>query len=64
MRSVPALLTAVVAGAAAMAVSDVAIAASGASDPRTWGAADWAADAIPHLVYGLALAASFDALHE
>ncbi|HEY0380658.1 MAG TPA: hypothetical protein VGC72_00420 [Candidatus Elarobacter sp.] len=64
MRGVPVLLAAVVAGAAAMAVSDVSIAASGASDPRTWGAADWAADAIPHLVYGLALALSFDALHE
>jgi hypothetical protein len=62
LRGVPALLTAVAAGAAAMALSDVAIAASGASDPRTWGIADWAADAIPHLVYGLALALSFDAL--
>ncbi|MDQ6944139.1 MAG: hypothetical protein M3169_16700 [Candidatus Eremiobacteraeota bacterium] len=62
LRGVPVLLTAVVAGAASMAVSDVAIAKSGASDPSTWGAADWAADAIPHLVYGLALALSFDAL--
>jgi hypothetical protein len=64
MRGVPVLLAAVVAGAAAMAVSDVSIAASGASDPRSWSGADWAADAIPHLVYGLALALSFDALHE
>ncbi|HWT06866.1 MAG TPA: hypothetical protein VN224_13975 [Xanthomonadales bacterium] len=62
VRGVPVLLTAVVAGGLAMALSDVAIAKSGASDPRTWGAADWAADAIPHLVYGLALALSFDAL--
>jgi hypothetical protein len=62
VRGVPVLLAAVAAGAAAMALSDVAIAKSGASDPRTWAAADWAADAIPHLVYGLALALSFDAL--
>jgi hypothetical protein len=62
LRGVPVLLAAVVAGAAAMAVSDLAIASSGASDPRTWRAADWAADAIPHLVYGLALALSFDEL--
>jgi hypothetical protein len=62
LRGVPVLLTAVAAGAAAMALSDVAIATSGASDPRTWGAADWAADAIPHVIYGLALALSFDAL--
>ena len=61
-RGVPVLLAALVAGAVAMALSDIAIAKSGASDPRTWGAADWAADAIPHLVYGLALALSFDAI--
>ena len=61
-RDVPVLLAAVAAGAAAMALSDVAIATSGASDPRTWGTAGWTADAIPHLVYGLALALSFDAL--
>jgi hypothetical protein len=62
LRGVPVLLMAVAAGGAAMALSDAVIAASGASDPKTWSAADWAADAIPHLVYGLALALSFDAL--
>jgi hypothetical protein len=62
LRGVPVLLMAVAAGGAAMALSDALIAASGASDPKTWSAADWAADAIPHLVYGLALALSFDAL--
>ncbi|MDP9105098.1 MAG: hypothetical protein M3N49_04105 [Candidatus Eremiobacteraeota bacterium] len=62
LRGVPVLLMAVAAGGAAMALSDVAIAASGASDPKTWSAADWTTDAIPHLVYGLALALSFDAL--
>jgi hypothetical protein len=62
LRGVPWLLMAVAAGGVAMALSDVAIAKSGASDPKTWTAADWAADAVPHLVYGLALALSFDAL--
>ncbi len=62
LRGVPMLLTAVATGAAAMALSDGMIAKSGASDPRTWGSADWAADTIPHIVYGLALAISFDAL--
>ena len=62
LRGVPVLLMAVAAGAAAMALSDGAIAATGAGDPRTWTAADWTTDAIPHLVYGLALALSFDAL--
>jgi hypothetical protein len=62
LRAVPAVLMAVAAGAAAMALSDVALAKSGASDPATWSGADWAADAIPHLAYGLALALSFDTL--
>ena len=62
LRDVPLLLAAVATGAAAMALSDGAIAASGASDPRTWRPADWVTDAIPHLVYGLALAFSFEAL--
>ncbi len=62
LPGVPVLLAAVAAGAAVMALSDVAIAKSGASDPRSWSTADWAADAIPHLVYGLALALSFDVL--
>jgi hypothetical protein len=62
LRRVPVLVMAVAAGGAAMALSDVAIAASGASDPKTWSGAEWATDAIPHLVYGLALALSFDAL--
>ncbi|MEU3189777.1 hypothetical protein ABZ686_03845 [Streptomyces sp. NPDC006992] len=42
------------AGALAMAAADLPLACLGISDPRTWSAAhDWAADAIPHLVYGL-----------
>ena len=62
LRGVPLLLAGIALGGAAMALSDVAIATSGASDPRTWSAADWAADAIPHAIYGVALAFSFDAL--
>jgi hypothetical protein len=64
VRGVPVVLAGLAAGAAAMALSDIPIAKSGASDPRTWGAAGWAADAIPHVFYGLALALTFDALHE
>jgi len=36
------LLTGVIVGLAAMAASDVPIAVSGVSDPRTWGIAGWA----------------------
>jgi hypothetical protein len=64
LRGVPVVLAALAAGGAAMALTDIALAKSGASDPRTWGAVGWAADAIPHVAYGLALALSFDALHD
>lgn len=48
-------------GAAAMAASDVPLAALGVSDPRTWSAADWVGDALPHLVYGVVTHATLTA---
>jgi uncharacterized membrane protein len=39
-------------GLAGMAASDGPLAVLRISDPRRWSAVDWAADAIPHLVYG------------
>jgi uncharacterized membrane protein len=48
-------------GAAAMAASDVPLAALGVSDPRTWSTADWVGDAVPHLVYGLTTHATLTA---
>jgi hypothetical protein len=59
LRSVPPPLAGVALGLAAMAASDVPIAATGASDPRTWGVSGWLSDLIPHLVYGLVTAATF-----
>jgi hypothetical protein len=53
---------AVLTGAAAMAATDVPVAALGVSDPRTWTAADWAADAVPHLAYGAAVQAVLGAV--
>jgi len=29
---------------------------SAASDPRSWAAADWASDVVPHLAYGVVTA--------
>ncbi len=49
-------------GAAAMAGSDVPIAALGVSDPRTWTRVDWLSDAVPHLAYGIVTAIAYDAL--
>ncbi len=48
-------------GLTAMAAADGPIAFLGVSDPRTWSAADWLADLVPHLAYGLATAATFAA---
>lgn len=47
-------------GLIAMAVSDVPIVLTGASDPRTWSRTAWLADIVPHMAYGLATAAALD----
>lgn len=59
----PAPLAGIALGLAAMAASDVPIAATGVSDPREWGAADWASDLIPHLLYGLVTVVAFESFH-
>ena len=51
-RSIPAPLAVILIGSAAMALSDVPLKLLGISDPSDWAATDWAADAVPHLVYG------------
>lgn len=61
-RRVPLLVGAFAAGAAAMALGDVPLTKSGATDPKTWGPSGWLADLIPHAMFGLALALSFDTL--
>ena len=58
----PLPLAALAAGGAAMALSDVPLVRSGVTDPATWGTAGWLGDAIPHALYGLAVALTFDAL--
>ncbi len=61
IRSVPRPVVGVVLGLAAMAASDLPIAATGVSDPGTWSTADWASDLVPHLAYGLLTAIAYDA---
>jgi uncharacterized membrane protein len=39
-------------GGAAMLATDLTIAVLGVSDPRTWDAASWLSDAVPHLAFG------------
>jgi len=50
---VPFPLAAVGVGGAAMAGADLPMAALGVTDPRTWPPSSWAADAGPHLAYGV-----------
>jgi hypothetical protein len=45
-----------------MASSDVPATALGVTDPRGWDRTSWLADLLPHLVYGVATAITFDAL--
>ena len=49
-------------GLSAMAASDVPLVALRVSNPKTWGFAGWAADIIPHLVYGLVTLITYEAL--
>ena len=49
LRGVPTPVAGVGVGLAAMAASDIPIAALGVSDPATWGLSGWAADVVPHL---------------
>jgi len=49
-------------GMAAMTASDASYALSGVSDPRTWTAADWLSDIVPHLIYGLVTVAAYETI--
>lgn len=64
LRNAPIPLAGVGLAAAATISTAAPYAALGVSDPRTWPAKGWAADIIPHLGYGLATAAAFDALRD
>jgi hypothetical protein len=62
VRWVPRPLAAALVGVGAMAATDASSAALGTTDPRSWTPGVWAADLIPHLVYGAGVVATFDAL--
>ncbi len=52
---------AAVVGALAMAASDAPMSALGVSDPRSWSAADWTRDVVPHLAFGVGVRWTLDA---
>lgn len=62
LGGLPAPLAAGGVGLAAMAAGDIPIGVSGVSNPATWDVSGWAADLVPHLVYGLVTAGVYDAL--
>ncbi len=63
LARVPVPVAGVGIAAAATVSTVVPYSALGVSDPRTWGVSGWLADIVPHLCYGWATAATFDALH-
>lgn len=64
LRDVPRTVTGVGIGAAATIATVAPYSALGVSDPRTWPAKSWASDIVPHLCYGWATAAAFDAFND
>ena len=59
---VPKPLAPVLVGLAAMGISDTTMAALGVSDPKEWTPGTVAADAVPHLAYGLVTTAALHRL--
>ncbi|MCZ2859057.1 hypothetical protein [Blastococcus sp. VKM Ac-2987] len=48
-------------GLGAMVAANGPMTALGVTDPRTWSAADWLSDLVPHLVYGVVVKNTIDA---
>ena len=57
---VPAPLRGLGLGVGVMALTDTSSSVAGATDPRTWGTSGWLSDLVPHAVYGLVTASTFD----
>lgn len=51
-RPLPIAAAGALLGAAAMASTDLPMMRAKLTDPRSWSASDWLADALPHLAYG------------
>jgi hypothetical protein len=62
VKHVPASLAGPLVGAAAMATSEVPLVKLQISNPKEWGLSGWAADAIPHLIYGIVTVRTYQAL--
>ncbi|MDL2334511.1 MAG: hypothetical protein QFC55_00590 [Chloroflexota bacterium] len=60
----PAWLAGAALGAAAMAASDYPATRLGLTEPRDWTATDWASDVLPHMVFGIVTAITFEAARD
>jgi hypothetical protein len=49
-------------GVAVMVAANAGSVAAGTTDPRAWSPADWMADVVPHVVYGVGAVLTLDAL--
>jgi hypothetical protein len=61
-RRVPPPVAAVAVGLGAMAATDAGSVRLGTTDVSTWSLADWVSDIVPHLAYGAATVAGYEAL--
>lgn len=62
LPNAPSPLLALGTAAVANAASVVPMTALGVTQPRSWPASSWLTDLVPHLVYGVVAAASYDLL--
>ncbi|MFV2100821.1 hypothetical protein [Micromonospora sp. LOL_024] len=61
-RRQPLLRAAALLGGGVMTLTDGSLTLLGVTDPRTWRRTDWVADLVPHIVYGLAAATTWNRL--
>lgn len=64
IKKIPLPIGGVGLGLAAMAASDTPLITSGLTNPKDWGASGWAADIVPHLIYGFVTTAAYEALSD
>jgi hypothetical protein len=58
-RKPPLLVGALVTAGLALVAANAPMTALGVTDPRTWSAADWVSDVVPHLAYGFVTAFTY-----
>ena len=58
----PSWLAGAALGSLAMAASDYPATKLGLTDPHTWSSADWMADVVPHMAFGVVTASVFEAI--